>query len=128
MFSGDSQLVTEHILAAYDILRAISTPTKFPSATEVAKKLRAFNDLTDEEIAKGHDLVTWMSDMRDILSGETNDADMTIWTESVIERLDFLFIGNIKNTAHIGLSTTNGANDITRYLDNLLLSLRSLTV
>jgi hypothetical protein len=78
MFSGDSQLVTEHILAMYDILCAISTPTKFPSATEVAKKIRAFNDLTNEEIAKGHDLVTWMSNMHDILSGEMNDADMMI--------------------------------------------------
>jgi hypothetical protein len=63
--------------------------------------------------------------MRDILSGETSDADMTIWTESVVERLDFLFIGNIKNTAHIGLPTTNGANDISRYLNNLLPSLRT---
>jgi hypothetical protein len=80
---------------------------------------------------KGHPLVDWVQRMRETLRGNTTDADMSIWTETVMERLDFVFMDSIKNTAHIGLSTTAGAGDLGRYhmklIDNLATQWRQMT-
>jgi hypothetical protein len=124
------QLVTEHILRAYEDLRAIATPIEFPTRSEVLAKLTEFNALSEDEM-KGHPTVEWVSQMRETLRGDTTDADMSIWTEAVMERLDFLFMDNIKNTGHVGLSTTAGAGDLARYhtklIDNLATQWRPMT-
>jgi hypothetical protein len=91
----------------------------------VARKLAEFNALSQKERTKDHELVKWVDDMREKLRVDTSDADMSIWTETIIERLDFLFLDNINHTGHIGLGTTIGAGDINRYHEHLIQSLRT---
>jgi hypothetical protein len=119
------QLIAEHVIIAYDLLRAIASTAPFPGALEVREKLAAYQSLKKEDLS-GHELHAWYSKMNEIIWEDSPNTDMRIWNDQAIEQLDFMLTTHISDIAQMGLATSTSASDINKYRQNVVENLGEL--